>query len=158
MSTLTISIEKAIKAYRNADKLGKQLLSDLFDKEIFNRKITDRVKNFLDACEITGADPYDNKYVNGDEDAIAYEKLKVIVSALNEGWKPNWNDDYQRKWYPWFYMNKPGFRFYDSTFDFTYTYVGSRLCFKSEELSTYAAKQFLDIYKDYFTISTDNNE
>lgn len=31
----------------------------------------------------------------------------------------------------------------------SYTYYGSRLAFKSEELAEYAGKQFIDIYADY---------
>ena len=35
---------------------------------------------------------------------------------------------------------------------YSYSTVGSRLCFKSKDLATYAGTQFLDIYKDFFTV------
>ena len=37
------------------------------------------------------------------------QKEVMIVAYKNQGWKPNMNDDNQRKYYPWFY-NLP-FRF-----------------------------------------------
>jgi hypothetical protein len=30
--------------------------------------------------------------------------------------------------------------------------VGSRLCFRSKEIAKYAANQFLDLYKEFFTL------
>ena len=44
------------------------------------------------------------------------------------------------------------FSFRDSVYLISTSYVGSRLCFKSKDLATYAGTQFLDIYKDFFTV------
>ena len=44
------------------------------------------------------------------------------------------------------------FSFNDSDNQYSRSAVGSRLCFKSKDLATYAGTQFLDIYKDFFTI------
>lgn len=76
----------------------------------------------------------------------------IIAQALNGTWKPDWSDSSQYKWYPWFYMNGPGFRFDHARYDFTTSLVGSRLCFKSEAIATYAGKQFLELYKAYFEL------
>jgi hypothetical protein len=148
MQTLQISKETAIAVYKTASEDGKKLLETLFGKEnLMQKKITDRVKTYEDACEVLAVDP--NVGYFGTPDEIAYSKLKRIVRALNEGWTPDWNNENERKWSPWFYLNSPGFRFSASYCDFTNTNAtgGSRLCFKTEELSTYAAKQFLEIYK-----------
>lgn len=115
-------------------------------------KITDRVKTYEDACEVLGIDPDDDDFDELESDEIAYIKLKRIVRALNEGWKPNWDNSIQYKWYPWFYMQTSGFGLYVARYDRASTHVGSRLCFQSEELAIYAAKQFKDIYQDYFTL------
>jgi len=121
------------------------------------QKITDRVKSFEDACDvlsISAADIIPFKGDNADQLAVnALCKLIAIARALNEGWTPDWDNSSQRKWYPWFWMNNPGFRFYDTLCDFTFARAtgGSRLCFKSAELAEYAGKQFLDIYKSFLS-------
>ncbi|MFA9212961.1 MAG: hypothetical protein ACEQSR_03840 [Candidatus Methylacidiphilales bacterium] len=119
--------------------------------------ITDKVKSFEDACKVLGVN---GEVLTGtlhealENDGKAIEthlKLLVIVKALNEGWTPDWSDDKDHKYYPWFDMEN-GFVLYHVNYYDALTDVGSRLCFKSRELAEYAAKQFLDLYKDYFTI------
>ena len=136
-------------AFKNADAAGKKMLADLCP-EIVSTKITDRIKSFDDACQELDVDPEQDKFTEGDPDDIAFQKLKVIARALNQGWKPNWNDSNQRKWYPWFYLNNPGFRFVASDYVSVSTGStgGSRLCYESEELSIYASNQFLDLYNN----------
>lgn len=151
MATLSLSEKQAKEMYPSAASDIKTILEETFGKKTFLKKITDRVKSFTDACAVLDISPAMDKFYNGDADSNAYEKLKVIIRALNEGWTPDWDNTSQRKWAPWFYFNKPGFRFdgSDYFFTFAFSYCGSRLCFATEELSDYAAKQFLDIYKDY---------
>lgn len=85
---------------------------------------------------------------------IALYKLTVIRDAIVGDWVPDWDDNKQRKWYPWFYLNKPGFRFLDSYFALTYSHSagGSRLVFASEAQSDYAGKTFLGLYEEWLTI------
>jgi len=149
MEQIQIIKTNLLKAFNGADSNGKALLSDLFGKEIFSQKITDRVKTIADACNISGME----LIVNPDdtEDEIAYKKLKIITKALNEGWTPDWSNSNQYKWYPYFKMS--GFGFSGTLYDYSYTTadVGSRLCFKSSELAEYAGKQFEEIYKTLLT-------
>jgi hypothetical protein len=91
---------------------------------------------------------------------LAHAQLIIIAQALNEGWKPNWNDTDQWKYYPWFEIqaseDKPsGFGFSGTGYDFWLSRagVGSRLCFKSRSLAIYAGKQFAELYKQYFLLS-----
>lgn len=148
MEELKVLKSNAIDAYQKADGIGKALLSNLLGKKHFLLKPIDRIKTFEDACEELGEDSA--LFNIGTADEIAFRKLKVIVRALNGDWVPNWNDGSQRKWFPWFYLNEPGFRFDGSHGDWTSARAtgGSRLCFASQELSDYAAKQFLPLYKD----------
>lgn len=151
MKTLSISDQDARKIYPSALPELKTILEGSFGKDFFSQKITDRIKTFEDACAETGINPNDENFRIGTPDEIAYKKLKVIVKALNEGWFPNWNKSSEYKWRPWFYLDSPGFRFHDTYCGRTGSTVGSRLCFKSEELCEYAAKQFIDLHKDFFT-------
>lgn len=70
--------------------------------------VTERVKTLEDAIEELGKD---NELVKAYEsvkgciglgkDVIAYMKLRIIASALNEGWRPNFIED-EKRYYPWF--------------------------------------------------------
>ena len=175
----------------------KELLSD-FDIEDDNDgaldallPITERVKTFEDACRVLSA-----RAQNGDEDAgtlladyesnasniktdgiIAYMKLCIIASALNEGWKPEFTDG-EYRYYPWFYFytqaeidnmseeERSKLLFVGGTashlapcglsyalsnlaFSHSHTYIGARLAFRTSELAKYAGTQFLSIWSVY---------
>jgi hypothetical protein len=150
--TLVITKAKAIQAYFNANDETKKLLANLFGEEILSQKITDRIKTFEDACEVLGVAPSDvlptSKITNSAVTAVA--KLLIIAEALNEGWKPDWQDSDQYKYMPWFEDNTGvGLSFDDVGYWNTCTGIGSRLCFKSRELAEYSATQFKEIYNDF---------
>ena len=119
-----------------------------------------KIKSFEDACKALGIEPTVPEFTGIEESErkalLAHYKLTVIARALNEGWKPNWNDWNEWKYYPWFRMGdnggSPGVGFSFGGYDggHSHSSVGSRLCFKTEELAEYAGKQFEDLYKDYF--------
>ena len=122
--------------------------------------IIEKVKSFEDACKLLDITPsvpvvtgIPEKY---QKPLIANYQLMVIAEALNEGWTPDWSNGEWDKWYPWFNMNDSSsagrFSVRDAVNPYSRSTVGSRLCFKSEELATYAGTQFLDIYKDFFTV------
>jgi hypothetical protein len=154
--------DSAIKEYNGGCPDVKKSLENLFGKEVFiQAKITDRIKTFDDACKAVNIDPADyltiseiSSQVSKDVKSIqAYVKLIIIVRALNEGWEPNWKNQGEYKYYPWFdFSSGSGLSYYGYVGQYSISYVGSRLCFKSRELAEYAAKQFIDIYKEYFLI------
>lgn len=152
MQTIPITKEMAVAAYKNADPKEKQLLENLLGKEnLAPQKITERVKTFEDACAISGFKPTSVHITTADESA--YQKLKLIADVLNEGWKPDWTNSNEYKWVPYFDMKSgSGLSFLAADLWDSLTLVGSRLCFKSRELCEYAAKQFLDIYTEFFII------
>ena len=111
------------------------------------------IKTYEDACNAKVVDKDNVIFETDSFDIICYKKLKHIISVINEGWVPDWNNFNQRKWWPWFRLSS-GFGFGSSYYNFsgTITYVGSHLCFQSEEKSDYTATQFLDLYKGFLTI------
>jgi hypothetical protein len=113
-------------------------------------QITARIKTFEDACKETGINPVFNESDTPDE--IAYKKLKVIAKALNEGWEPNWDNEDEYKYYPYFDMRNNSFSFSDSYYWHSFTSVGSRLCYRSSKLAVYAGTQFNDLYKDLMVL------
>lgn len=119
--------------------------------------ITDKVKTFDDAVKLVGISADLKSLVNykgRDKDMItasAYAKLVIIARALNEGWVPDFTDGNQIKYWPWLKFTKgAGFSFLVYGDVWSDSAVGSRLCYKSRELATYAAKQFQPIYNQYF--------
>jgi hypothetical protein len=91
---------------------------------------------------------------------ISHYKLTVVVKAINKQsnagieWQPDWNDEDQYKYYPYFEVdaddnNRAGVGFSYSLFGFSDTYarVGSRLLFRTSEDAMHAAKFFEDLYK-----------
>jgi hypothetical protein len=37
-----------------------------------------------------------------DKSNVTLQKIKDRIAELNEGWKPDWKDEYEKKWYIWF--------------------------------------------------------
>lgn len=156
MRTLQIKQDSLLAAFRNAGKEGKQVLSDLFGKQVaLYDNITDRVKSFEDACQVLGIST-NVPEVKGlprkhQKAIIANYKLIVIAEALNEGWKPNWQDSDEYKYYPWFDMSNPagvGCSHTNNTASSTYANFGSRLCLKNRELAIYFGQTFTDLFND----------
>src|ERR1035437_5555493 len=80
------------------------------------------IKTFEDACKKLGVDPSKLPDVSGilEEFAkpiIAAYKLMIIYKAINNGWKPNWSNSDQYKYYPWFYVLSSGFGFSCTHYD-----------------------------------------
>jgi hypothetical protein len=116
------------------------------------------IKTFEDACQKLGLDPANLPRGTIDEfekPVIALFKLLIVFKAINNGWRPDWNNSNQYKYYPWFGVFSSGFGFSLSHYICTYTgaSVGSRLCTDTSEKALYMAEQFKDLYQDYLLYS-----
>ena len=186
--TLNINKENVLNAYGSATDEQKAMLEIIFGKDTFKQKdITNRIKTFEDACNELGSShslvlAYQNTNLRDEEvakpnkDIIAYMKLRIIVAALNEGWKPQFIPG-EYRWFPYFILYTKdeidkmdeetkarvvyrshhnayalgGVSCAYSVFDSADVSagIGSRLAFKTEELAEYAGKQFAEIYADF---------
>lgn len=137
---------------------GNGSIFDYFYKEEDYEEITDRVKTYEDACKVLGVEPINEQNAKAQgfrSDEIARRKLETIAAALNEGWKPDWNNTDQYKYYPYFYIQenaKGAFAGLScassySAAAFANANVGSRLCFYASRLARYAGNQFTDLYE-----------
>ena len=116
-------------------------------------KITDQVKTFDDVLSIAGTTLEQLIHPSDTTDEAAYKKVKLIAKVLNEGWQPNWKDSDEYKYYPWFDLSSgSGLAYHGYDYNFSNSFVGSRLCFKSRELAKYAGTRFIDIYTELFII------
>lgn len=164
----------------------------VFGEDTFKPKdITERVKTFEDACRELGEDhPFVRAY-NGyasnihednknDTDILAYLKLRIICTALNEGWEPQFTED-EWRYYPWFILwtedelseksdewktdrhlistgkHQTGYAGLACAYSNyapsdTNASFGSRLCLKSDTLAVYCRKQFINIWADFCLI------
>lgn len=138
---------------------------DSFDKSTGEIKfapkpkdIKERIKDFDDVLlyHDISPDQFKKECESLTDDEIAYKQLKLVVSALNENWTADWQNDDEWKYCPWFDMDDSSssgrFSFFGSGNRLSRSLVGSRLCFKSSELCKYAATTFLEIYRRFFTI------
>lgn len=186
---MEIKKENVLAAYETARKAGAdstmKVLEALFGKDTFKPKdITERIKTFEDACRELDLDSESLKQKWEDDnlmpDEIAYQKLRIICAALNEGWEPQFTED-EWRYYPWFWLytqdeidnmdeDEKTNRRLMSTGDYQTGYaglasanssnapsastanVGSRLCLKSDTLAVYCGKQFIDIWADFYLI------
>lgn len=147
--------------------------------------ITERVKTFDDAVRELGEDhPYVKAYracsetlesPEHDRDLLAYLKIRIVVTALNEGWEPKFTED-ECRYVPWFELYtqeeidkldeedrsrvlgrssvsasaSAGVACSNTNYasSLSFTFYGGRLCFKSHELAKYAGEAFLDLWAD----------
>ncbi len=147
------------EAERLAEKLGVEVTTLKAVTKTAPKDITKRVKTYVDACAVLGIEPINEEVftkLGFTKDEIAYRKLKTIAEALNEGWRPDWTNSNEYKYWPWFVYNPNSAGFACATTynaaTYTTTRVGSRLCFKTRELAAYAGTQFIDIYNDLLLI------
>lgn len=155
MKNLTLDENTAKSLYPTAAPEFKTMLEETFGKQLFIKNVMDRVKTFEDACREVGVIPHKVYNPMADsKDEIAYKKLKIIAKALNEGWVVDWNNEKESKYFPYFDMRKrPGSGFVGSCFYWvTYSFVSSRLTYKTSTLAAYAGKQFEVEYYDYMVI------
>ena len=87
---------------------------------------------------------------------VALNKLFTIAEAWNkeDSFVPDFSNEYQSKWFPWFRYNNntAGFVYAHTDYTATYAtaYIGSRLCFKTSERAEQFGKQFEDLYNKVF--------
>lgn len=71
------------------------------------------IKSYEDACKVLGVQPISENAVaafpaEDRKSMLAYHKLTIIARAINGGWKPDWNNRSQYKYYPVFYYEIAG--------------------------------------------------
>lgn len=190
--------EQLVAFYRSTSTDGRKAVKEALGEQ-FSEALpaTERVKTYEDAVWELGNDhplveaasSAEWRFTNSeDKDIIAYLKLRVIVAALNDGWKPQFVPG-ELRWYPWYELiskdeydamsedekqerrcvGRSGgdaaangglvYSYADYASSYSYTYYGSRLAFKSEALAEYAGKQFAELFANFcFIPKSDEKE
>lgn len=185
---IDFSQEQLVAFYRSTSTDGRKAVKEALGEQ-FSEALpaTERVKTYEDAVWELGNDhplveaasSAEWRFTNSeDKDIIAYLKLRVIVAALNDGWKPQFVPG-ELRWYPWYeliskdeydamsedekqerrcvgrsysYAYAGGglvYSFASYASSHSYAFNGSRLAFKSEALAEYAGKQFAELFADF---------
>lgn len=156
MEELKVAKKEVVDAYKAASDKEKKLLEGIYGKDVFNEPvdIKDKIKTFDDVLEYHNitTEQFNKDTQNHLHHEKSHRKLEMIVSALNEGWTPDWSDSREYKYYPWFKMSSSTFRPSGNVNRSTFSDASSRLCFKTQELALYAGKQFTEIYNQYMII------
>jgi hypothetical protein len=119
------------------------------------KDVKQRIKTVEDVLVDNGftQESFNEQFGNLEDDERAYIILKMLAKSLNEGWKPNWNDSNEYKYYAWFEMGgSSGFRCNGYDGWYSRSDVGSRLCFKTRDLAIYAGQTFTSVYKQFMVI------
>lgn len=132
---------------------------DFYTDEQEYEEITDRVKSYADACKVLGIEPMNEQNMKAQgfrPDEVARRKLETITEALNEGWKPDWNNTDQCKYYPYFFIRENAKAEGTAGLAYAYTHyaashttasIGSRLCFHDSDTARYAGNTFTELYE-----------
>ena len=146
-TTLSLSFNEAKLLHNGATKERKLELEELFPELKPINIIVDRVKTYEDALKVLGRNHFNENNLYPRE--IARRKLEIIIEALNEGWKPDFNNTQQIKWYCYFNWALAGFGCSSAYASPTYAdaRIGVRLCLKNKELADYIGEQFTDLYE-----------
>ncbi len=187
---IDFSKEQLLSIYRSGGNEARLAIKEALGDEFASTlPVTERIKTLDDAVSELGEDnpavkayrsiKYGYAISETDPetaDIMAYAALRVIVEALNEGWKPQFTKG-EWRWYAWYDLVSPeqiedmseeekcrvvgrashyanangGLVCSNASYVSTYSYssYGSRLAFKNEELAEYAAKQFGEIFADF---------
>ena len=187
---IDFSKEQLLSIYRSGGNEARLAIKEALGDEFASTlPVTERIKTLDDAVSELGEDnpavkayrsiKYGYAISETDPetaDIMAYAALRVIVEALNEGWKPQFTKG-EWRWYAWYDLVSPeqiedmseeekcrvvgrashnayayGGLVYSNAYNVSSnssTYYGSRLAFKNEELAEYAAKQFGEIFADF---------
>jgi len=132
----------------------KQMKKELKDLEkIINTPEKDwkSVKSFEDACKFLG-DLSPNHLISSwkkadlTEQQIAGLKLEYCIKAINEGWKPDWKDSNEIKYYNCFEFRN-GRWFFHWVFDRSlYSCCGFGFYYETKEKAQFGAKYFKQYY------------
>lgn len=93
-----------------------------------------KIASYEDACRVLNIQPINEEVFNifpkeDQRSMLAYHKLTVITRALNNGWKPNWDDPNEWKYYPLFRYASAGLSCANTTNAASYTSALSALGF-----------------------------
>lgn len=115
-----------------------------FEKIVF-KEISNNFEKIL-KYHNTNQEEFDKTYENIPFHVKAYAKESMLASFYNNGWAPNFQDDNERKYYPWFWLDN--FRLHYVRYDDRYSCSCARLLWKNEKDLREAIELYPDVFKE----------
>lgn len=134
-----LSGDEVNEMFEASDVPQTKILLKFLKKEISD--ITQRVTSYETACKELGVEALVRS---------PFEKLSIIIKALNQGWKPDWKNKSEYKYYNYYEADSNGNPvFCGCRCGYTTWYYPSALYYKNRELALYGQKIADNEYKNY---------
>lgn len=144
-----IEVENSVivEAYLKADTNVKKLLEKYFtierEKDLFEFDTYAKVCKGLKEKELQLKDFYSKK-------SWVQAKIQQLEKFFNQGWKPNWKDKSEHKWYPYFSIGDSGELVFSGSNFFCVYFYGFAGFYKDEKTANFIGRnvEFRKIYAD----------
>ena len=139
-SEIELTEDEIDEMFAASDANQKQVLSKFFVKE--RKGIMGKVTSYKTACEVLG--------ISSETKRTPFERLCIIIKALNEGWWPDFKNSSEYKYWNYFIMRDGVFSFSVVYYSNNNMYVPSALYLKSRELAEYAVEIAFEEYREVY--------
>ena len=137
-----LSAAEIDEMFAAANKDQIKVLLKFFKRE---KSIMERITSYEAACKELGLDAKTPR--------SAFERICIMIKAINQGWVPDWKNHSQAKWYNWYEADRNGV---PSVCACAYGYSiwdsPSALYIKNQELARHIQKIADKDYKEYLQI------
>ena len=118
------------------------------EKSTFKNIVFKEISNPMDEVykyHNTTEEEFNKLYENLPKHVKAFEKECMVVAFYNKGWTPDFDNQNQYKYFPWFYMDN----FSLSHVDYcgSLSNVPRRLLFKNEKDCREAVEKYFEVFK-----------
>lgn len=149
--TLVLDETTVKSIYKTASKSLKEKLEGKFGKKIFLPSLKERVNSIEDVYKELGRympTVNDYKFLPKEkrERALNSQYIDDIAELFNDGWKPDFLNNNQYKYYPYFRKNSSGW-FLCVVFGYNDgSSLGSGFYFKDKDTANLVVSKFMAIY------------
>ena len=119
------------------------------EKSTFENIVFKEISNPMDEVykyHNTTEEEFNKLYENLPKHVKAFEKECMVVAFYNKGWTPDFSNNSQYKYFPWFYMDK--FSLDSVSYFNSSSSVPRRLLFKSEKDCREAVEKYFEVFKE----------
>jgi len=149
------------KSYPNLVEKQTSNKADLFSYIEFvkDKKENETFLDFIERKVIKGLEQDVEKILFGkdkaedevlSEQASVFYELSEKIKEANEGWTPNWDDNNEEKWYPWFDLRSGKVALVNVNCCYDYSGVPPSLMFKSEEICRKFVEENMELYEKLY--------
>jgi len=114
------------------------------------QKEVDALKDIINGEDIFTCTTYKEvcRRLNEPQFSCPYRVIKQIEKYFNQGWKPNWKNTNEYKYFPHFSIGSGGGLVYISSGYFFLCWVGGCAFYKTSEIATFVGENFIKEYQN----------